>query len=200
LAQPDHAAAQGQPSTEPVRASGGSAPGLSCGSPCGRPAGCHTLPAQAQPQQFLCPAIPEACPPGEGMVWLGRGAFADVAGVAGTRSRDESGARPVRSGRYPDGARGRHHDYSWYCPTGGWVLARDPYFVDSWDHLGGDRGHPGVAGYRRACHRWPTALLLTLGVHTLIGAPERGCALGSGRSDLKTSLTFSPACLRLPLA
>ena len=41
---------------------------------------------QAQPQQFLCPAIPEACPPGEGMVWLGRGAFADVAAVAGTRS------------------------------------------------------------------------------------------------------------------
>jgi hypothetical protein len=98
LAQPDHAAAQGQPSTEPVRASCGSAPGLSCGSPWGRPAGCHTLPAQAQPQQFLCPAIPEACPPGEGMVWLGRGAFADVAAVAGTWSGDESGARPVRSG------------------------------------------------------------------------------------------------------
>ena len=68
LAPPNHAAAQGQPSTEPVRTSCGSAPGLPCGSPWGRPAGCHTLPAQAQPRRFLCPAIPEACPPGEGMV------------------------------------------------------------------------------------------------------------------------------------
>jgi hypothetical protein len=32
------------------------------------------------------------------------------------------------------------------------------------------------------------------------GAPARGRALGSGRSYLKASLIFSPACLRLPLA
>ena len=44
LAQPDHAAAQGQPATEPVRVLPGSAPGLPCGSPWGRSAGCHTLP------------------------------------------------------------------------------------------------------------------------------------------------------------
>src|ERR671916_1869231 len=35
LAQPDHTAARGQPSTEPARASFGSAPGLACGSPPG---------------------------------------------------------------------------------------------------------------------------------------------------------------------
>jgi hypothetical protein len=35
---------------------------------------------------------------------------------------------------------------------------------------------------------------------TLRGEPERGCALGSGRSYLKTFLIFSLACLRLPLA
>ena len=28
--------------------------------------GCHTLPAPAQPQQFLWLVIPEICPPGEG--------------------------------------------------------------------------------------------------------------------------------------
>jgi hypothetical protein len=28
---------------------------------------------------ILCRAIPEVCPPGEGMVWSGRAAFADVA-------------------------------------------------------------------------------------------------------------------------
>jgi hypothetical protein len=41
--------------------------------------GCHTLPVHAQPQRFLCPTIPEACLPGEGMVWWGYAAFADVA-------------------------------------------------------------------------------------------------------------------------
>jgi hypothetical protein len=35
LAQPDHAAARGQPSAELVCASSGSAPGLACGSPPG---------------------------------------------------------------------------------------------------------------------------------------------------------------------
>jgi hypothetical protein len=67
LVQPDHAAAQGRPSTEPVHASCGSAPGLPCGSPW-EAGGMPHPPAQAQPQRFLCPAIPEACPPGEGMV------------------------------------------------------------------------------------------------------------------------------------
>jgi hypothetical protein len=46
LAQPDHAAAQGRPSTEPVRASCGSAPRLSCGSPWGEAGG---MPHPARP-------------------------------------------------------------------------------------------------------------------------------------------------------
>ena len=41
--------------------------------------GCHTLPTPALPQQFSWLAIPETCPPGEGMLCVGRAAFADVA-------------------------------------------------------------------------------------------------------------------------
>ncbi len=61
LAQPDHAAAQGQPSTKPARASCGSAPGLSCGSPWGgrRDATpCPPRPAAA----ILVPGHPEGLP------------------------------------------------------------------------------------------------------------------------------------------
>jgi hypothetical protein len=42
-------------------------------------AGGMLQPAQAQPQRFLCPAIPEDCPPRRGQVWSGRAAFADAA-------------------------------------------------------------------------------------------------------------------------
>jgi hypothetical protein len=43
----DRTAAQGQPSTVPVRARCGYVPGLSCGSCWGRSPGCNTLPAPA---------------------------------------------------------------------------------------------------------------------------------------------------------
>jgi hypothetical protein len=53
---------------------------LTGGLPCCRP-------SRAQPQQFLRPAIPKAWPPGEGMIWSGRGAFADVAAAETTPTR-----------------------------------------------------------------------------------------------------------------
>ncbi|MGH3828016.1 MAG: hypothetical protein ACRDQX_12735, partial [Pseudonocardiaceae bacterium] len=40
-------------------------PGLACGSPGGRSMGCPTLPSRSN---FLWRAIPEICPPGEGIV------------------------------------------------------------------------------------------------------------------------------------
>jgi hypothetical protein len=70
LAQPDRAAAQGQPATELLRALPGSAPGLPRGSPWGRSAGCHTLPTPPSLDD-LCPGHPGgSCPPGEGTVLL----------------------------------------------------------------------------------------------------------------------------------
>jgi hypothetical protein len=39
----------------------------------GEAGGMPHLPAQAQPQRFLGSAIPEACPPGEGMALVGPG-------------------------------------------------------------------------------------------------------------------------------
>jgi hypothetical protein len=50
LAQPDHTAAWGQPSTGPAPASYRSAPGQPCGSPQGRSMGCHTLRAHLPTQ------------------------------------------------------------------------------------------------------------------------------------------------------
>jgi hypothetical protein len=63
------------------------------------------------------------------------------------------------------GARGRYRDHSWYYPAGGWVSAPDPDSGDSRDHPGSNRGDFGAARFGRACHRWPTALLLTLCIH-----------------------------------
>ena len=60
LAQPDHTAARGQPSTGPAPASYRSALGLPCGSPQGRSMGCHTLLADL-PQQCSARPILETC-------------------------------------------------------------------------------------------------------------------------------------------
>jgi hypothetical protein len=69
LAQPDHAAAQGQPATELLRALPGSAPGLPRGSPWGGRRDATSCPHPAA--SMICAlAIPEACPPGEGTVLL----------------------------------------------------------------------------------------------------------------------------------
>jgi hypothetical protein len=66
LAQPDHTPARGQPSTQPTRAPPSSAPGLvALEEVDGMPHPAHP----ALPQQFSGLAIPESCPPGEGMVW-----------------------------------------------------------------------------------------------------------------------------------
>jgi hypothetical protein len=67
LAKPDHTVAQGQPSTKPVR------------TPCGLPLSCRVValeevdgmptPLPTPPAAASrCPAIPEACLPGEGTV------------------------------------------------------------------------------------------------------------------------------------
>ena len=66
LAQPDRAAAQGQPSMESVRAPHSSAPGLPCGSPWGRSAGCPTPVHPSRVTACLCRPSREACLPGEG--------------------------------------------------------------------------------------------------------------------------------------
>lgn len=69
LAQPDHAVPRGNisPSRRP------SLPGLTAGRHVVAPwdvDGFHTLPTQAQPQQDSWPSvIPEACPPGEAVVF-----------------------------------------------------------------------------------------------------------------------------------
>ncbi|HKR51664.1 MAG TPA: hypothetical protein VJT72_19190 [Pseudonocardiaceae bacterium] len=68
LAQPGHAPARGQPSTNRYVRRLGSAPGLGCGSP--RGGRWDASPHPAPPWQFSWRAIPETCPPGEGMIWL----------------------------------------------------------------------------------------------------------------------------------
>jgi hypothetical protein len=74
LAQPDHAASRGQLSTEPARASSGSAPGMPRGSPWGgRRDATPRLPGPAA--AVVVAGIPEICPPGEGIYWLGAGAI-----------------------------------------------------------------------------------------------------------------------------
>jgi hypothetical protein len=63
LAQPDHTTAQGQPSTESVRALCGSAPGLSCGSPWrGRRDATHCPPGPAAADSCARPSRRPACP------------------------------------------------------------------------------------------------------------------------------------------
>lgn len=69
----------GSPRRDRRQSSGSSVPGSSCGSPGGRSAGCHTLSTLPQPRPHWWLAILEVCPPGEGMFWLGRAAFGDVA-------------------------------------------------------------------------------------------------------------------------
>jgi hypothetical protein len=62
LAQPDRAPARGQPSTGPARPLCGSAPGLACGSPGGRPGGRHIPSTRPLPAAVLVAGHPGGLP------------------------------------------------------------------------------------------------------------------------------------------
>ncbi len=95
LAQPDHAASRGQPSTEPARASFGSAPGVPRGSP--REVDGMPHPARpTQPQPFLRLASRRSARPARARSFRltsssGRPSKAEVQATAATLTSDNTG-------------------------------------------------------------------------------------------------------------